>query len=80
MTKLHSIETIEFLPPAEGEPSAAELVYGLAGVTAALDHLTTMGADDGDLLGNVAVAANCLASLLVHRMAGCPVGVPADAA
>lgn len=65
-------ETLEFTSPRPGEPSAVVLLYGLAGVTAALEEVTTTGDGDREQIGNLACAADALAKLLVHRMANCP--------
>jgi hypothetical protein len=65
-------ETIEFLAPPNGEPCAAMLLFALRGVTRALEQRVVINDDDGDTIGDLAVAADCLAKLLVHRMTNCP--------
>lgn len=65
-------ETLDFLAAQEHEPSAAQLLYGLAGACHALEVLTIQGEDDRNLIGNLASAADALAQLLVHRLGSAP--------
>jgi hypothetical protein len=69
-------ETIEFLPARPGEPDASELLFALRGVAHALESDAVLHDDDRDYVADLAVAADCLARLLVHRMSNCPAGEP----
>jgi hypothetical protein len=70
-------ESIEFLPAGPGEPSASELLFALRGVARALESDAVLHDEDKDHIADLAVAADCLARLLVHRMSNCPVRVEA---
>jgi hypothetical protein len=67
-----NVESIHFLPARPGEPDANALLFGLAGVAAALEEATTNCETDRDLIGHLAVAADALARTLLFRMGNCP--------
>lgn len=72
-------ETVEFLPALPGEPNAEELLFGLRGVTHALQELAIVNDDDRDHIADLSLAAEALAKLLVHRMNNtCAEAIEAD--
>lgn len=64
-------ETITFDQPAD-QPATAMLLFGLRGVCRALEERTVVNDADRETIGDLAVAADALAKMVVHRMGQVP--------